>query len=158
MLQTAELLSCVLLRRTSHAPDTSKCITLSPRGSAGILLQEFAMLGWFLAGRARPTGAGGVGSGSRQLEDVAPAGSRDLPGVETGCPCQEPHVTRHWEVSAGVNLTHVFLLCSLQGCVCNGIGRCQQCIRVTDKLLHCYILLPIILMSLLMYELYPHCV
>lgn len=80
MLQTAELLSCVLLRRTSHAPDTSKCITLSPHGSAGILLQVFAMLGRFLAGRAGPTGAGGAGSG-RQLEDVAPAGSRDPTGV-----------------------------------------------------------------------------
>lgn len=62
VLQTAELLSCVLLRRTSHAPDTSKCVTLSPHGSAGILLLEFAMLGRFLPGRARPTGAGGVGS------------------------------------------------------------------------------------------------
>lgn len=81
VLQPAELLSCVLLRRTSHAPDTSKCITLSPHGSAGILRQEFAVLGRFLAGRAGPTGAGGVGSGSRQLKDVAPAGSRDLAGV-----------------------------------------------------------------------------
>lgn len=73
MLQTAELLSCVLLRRTSHAPDPSKCITLSPPGSAGIPLQEFAVLGRFLAGRAGPKGAGGAGSSRRQLGDVAPA-------------------------------------------------------------------------------------
>lgn len=74
------LLSCVLRRRASHAPDTSNCITLSHNGSAGTLLQESAMLGRFLAERAGPTGASGVGCGS-QLTDRVPAGSRNPIGV-----------------------------------------------------------------------------
>lgn len=80
MLRAAELLSCVLHRRASHAPDTSNRITLSPNGSAGTLLQGSAMLRRFLAGRVGPTGASGVGCGSC-LVDGAPVGSRDPTGV-----------------------------------------------------------------------------
>lgn len=80
MLWAAELLSCVLCRMASHAPDTSNCITLSPNGSAGTLLQESAMLGRFITGRVGPMGASGVDCGSR-LTDRVPAGSRDPTGV-----------------------------------------------------------------------------
>lgn len=48
----AALLLSMLVRRACHGPGASKCITLSPHGSTGILLQESAMLGWFLVGTA----------------------------------------------------------------------------------------------------------
>lgn len=80
MSRAAELLSRVLRRRASRAPDTSNCITFSLNGSAGTLLQEPAMLGRFVTPRAGPTAAGGVGCGSCPV-DRAPAGSGDPAGV-----------------------------------------------------------------------------
>lgn len=98
VLQPAELLSCVLLRRTSHAPDTSKCITLSPHGRAAILRQEFAALGRFL-GEQHPrvlvvwaVAAGSSRMGHLQEEETwqgfkmdIPAGSTLAPGTLCWC-------------------------------------------------------------------------
>lgn len=80
MLRAAELLSCVLRRRASHAPDTSNCITLSRNGSAGTLRRESATSARFLTPRAGPAAAGGAGCGG-WLADRAPAGSREPAGV-----------------------------------------------------------------------------
>lgn len=52
----------------------------------------------------------------------------------------------------------VLVLPSLPGLVCGGAGGCQQSMRVPGKLLCCYVSLPIVVMSPVMHELYPHSV